>query len=368
MRDDLWAVTERLLAEALGENVRIVGAVDLGDDWAPVQRLSLDNGSTVVVKTMREVAGPWGDDAAALDNERRGIALVTELAVEVAPQLIAADQNVILMTDVGTGPSVQDVLLCGTAEEAAAGLTALARAAGRLHAASAGLEPPWRNRTTFLDRAFEYWPELRNAADGLGFPAPLGVTADLEELDCALTNPDLRVFVQGDLGPNNAVLSGDSARLVDFEGSGFRHFALEAANLRLPFPAYGHWGVLPAEVTAAMDEAYRAELAVGWPAALDDASYEAEIATGCAVWAIIRAHRLPVIALPGQDPELALRRRTQIVQTLTSFADTAIRAGRYEGLARWFVAIADEMRERWAEARQPPRTFPAFTASEVPTP
>jgi hypothetical protein len=261
---------------------------------------------------------------------------------------------------------VQDVLLCGTADEAAAGLTALARSAGLLHAASVGVEPPWRNRTTFLDRAFEYWPELRNAADSLGFPAPLGVTADLETLDRALTNPEFRVFMQGDLGPNNAVLSGGSARLVDFEGSGFRHFGLEAANLRLPFPAYGHWGVLPVEVTAAMDEAYRAELAVGWPGALDDASYEAEIATGCAVWAIIRARRLPVIALPGQDAELALRRRTQIVQTLTSFAEIAARAGRYEALARWFVAVADEMRERWAEARQPPRTFPAFTASELP--
>lgn len=367
MRDDPWAVTERLLAEALGEDVRIVGAADLGDDWAPVQRLSLDDGSTVVVKTRREVAGPWGDDAAALDNERRGIALVTELGVEVAPRLLAADQNIIVMTDVGTGPSVQDVLLCGTADEATAGLTALARSAGRLHAASVGVEPPWRNRTTFLDRAFEYWPELRNAADSLGFPAPLGVTADLETLDRALTNPEFRVFMQGDLGPNNAVLSGGVARLVDFEGSGFRHFALEAANLRLPFPAYGHWAVLPAEVIAAMDEAYRAAWAVGWPGALDDASYEAEIATGCAVWAIIRARRLPVIALPGQDPELALRRRTQIVQTLTSFAEIAARAGRYEALARWFVAVADEMRERWAEARQSPRTFPAFTASELPT-
>lgn len=54
MREEQQVMTERLLAEALGENVKIVGATDLGDDWAPVRRLSLDNGSTVVVKTRRE--------------------------------------------------------------------------------------------------------------------------------------------------------------------------------------------------------------------------------------------------------------------------------------------------------------------------
>jgi hypothetical protein len=29
-------------------------------------------------------------------------------------------------------------------------------------------------------------------------------------------------------------------------------------------------------------------------------------------------------------------------------------------LAGWFVRLGEEMRERWDEARQPPRTFPAF--------
>ncbi len=111
-----------------------------------------------------------------------------------------------------------------------------------------------------------------------------------------------------------------------------------------------------------MDDAYRAELANGWPDAHDDQIYETGIATGSAAWAIIRAHRLPLIASDGQDPELALRRRTQIVQTLTSFAGIALQARCYEALAHWFLALADEMREHWDEARQPPRTFPAFTA------
>lgn len=311
--------------------------------------------------------GPWGDEAAALDNEHRGIALVTGLGVDVAPRLLAADEGlgIVVMTDVGAGPSVQDVLLGGTAAEAAAGLVALARSAGILHGASVGIEQQWQERTTFLDRTFEFWPVLRDAAVELDFPAPVGVSADLDALESALNDPQFRVFVQGDLGPNNTVLAGSRARLVDFEGSGFRHFALDAASLRLPFPAYGHWAVLPAEVIVAMDETYRTELSRGWPGAHNDEVYEAGIATGCAAWAIIRAHRLPLIASSGQEPELAVRRRTQIVQTITSFAEIAIRARCYEALAHWFLALADEMRERWDEARQPPRVFRAFAGAAV---
>ena len=350
------------MASAFGGNVRIVGATDLGGDWAPVRRLSLDNGSTVVVKTRREESGPWGGEAAVLDNERRGFELVSGLGIDVAPRLLAADEElgIVVMTDVGTGPSVQDLLFGENAADATAGLVALARTTGVLHGASAGIEHQWQERATFLDRTFEFWPELRDAAADLDFPAPAGVSADLEALESDLADPRFRVFVHGDLGPNNAVLASGRARLVDFEGSGFRHFALDAASLRLPFPAYGYWAVLPAGVIAAMDEAYRAELSRGWPDALNDEVYQAGIATGCAAWAIIRAHRLPLIASSGQQPELALRRRTQIVQTLTSFAEIAVRAKRFEALAHWFLALAEEMRERWDEARQPPRVFRPF--------
>lgn len=357
-------VTERLLVEAFGETVRIVEATHLGDGWAPVHRLRLDNGATVVVKTRREATGPWGEETAAWHNEHRGLALVTGLGIDVAPRLLAADEDheTLVMTDAGPGPTLQEVLLGGTAADATGGLIALARTAGLLHAASVGLDHQWEVRRTFLDRTTEFWQTLEDAVKSLDFPAPPGVSADLEALESALADPRFHVFTQGDLGPNNTVLAGGRARMVDFEGSGFRHFALDAASLRLPFPAYGHWAVIPADVITAMDDAYRAELANGWPDAHDDQIYETGIATGSAAWAIIRAHRLPLIASDGQDPELALRRRTQIVQTLTSFAGIALQARCYEALAHWFLALADEMREHWDEARQPPRTFPAFTA------
>jgi hypothetical protein len=103
-----------------------------------------------------------------------------------------------------------------------------------------------------------------------------------------------------------------------------------------------------------MDQAYREELRS--PA--DDESYERLIATGCATWAIVRASRLRLIAMPDQDPAEALRRRTQIVQTLTSAASSARPI--YPVLSAWFDQLAGAMRLRWDEARQAPRTFRAF--------
>ncbi|WP_460523064.1 phosphotransferase [Flindersiella endophytica] len=356
---------DELLAKAFGASVHVTGSVELGGEWAPVRRLFLSNGSTVVVKTRRSDGGVWGSEAAVLDNDRRGIELVNGLGVDVAPRLLAADAElgILVMSDVGAGPSVQDLLFGESATDATTGLVVLARTTGVLHAASAAVDHQWQARTTFLDRTFEFWPELRDAAAGLGFPAPAGVSADLAALESALGDPRFRVFVHGDLTPNNAVLTGEGdnarARLVDFEGSGFRHFGLDAACLRLPFPQYGHWAVLPPNVIAAMDAAYRAE------PAMDVEEYEAGIAAGCAAWAIIRAHRLPLIARADQEPGQAVRRRTQIVQTLTSFAEIALRAGCFEALARWFLAVVEEMRERWTEARQPPREFPAYGGSLV---
>lgn len=364
MREDQRVSIERLVASAFGGRVGIIGETDLGGDWAPVWRLSLDNGSTVVVKTRREESGPWGGEAAVLDNERRGLELVTGLGIDVAPRLLAADEElgIVVMTDVGTGPSVQDLLFGESAADATAGLVGLAHTTGILHAESAGIDRQrqWRERTTFLDRTFQFWPDLRDAAATLGFAAPVGVSSDLEALESDLADPRFRVFVHGDLGPNNAVSADGHVRLVDFEGSGFRHLALDAASLRLPFPAYGHWAVLPARVISAMDEAYRVELSRGWAGALDDEVYEAGIATGSAAWAIIRAHRLPLIASSGQPPGLAVRRSTQIVQTLTSFAAIALRTGRFEALACWFRALTQQMRSAGRRPRQPPRVFPPF--------
>jgi hypothetical protein len=240
-------------------------------------------------------------------------------------------------------------------DAATAGLIGMARTAGVLHASAARLAGfRAAHQISFLDRPVDAWTELAAAAEDLGFSAPVGVSEDLEALVDALADERFRGFTQGDLTPNNAVLVGETVHLVDYEVAGERHLGMDAACLRLPFPQYGQWAVLPEPLLSAMDQAYREELG---PALADDTQYEQFMAVGCMAWAIVRASRLRVIASPGD----AVRRRTQIVQTLGSATATARKTRSFPGLTAWFEVLVDEMKDRWDEARLEPRRFPALS-------
>jgi hypothetical protein len=105
-----------------------------------------------------------------------------------------------------------------------------------------------------------------------------------------------------------------------------------------------------------MDQAYRAELVKGLPAVANDAAYEQLMTEGCLAWAVVRASRLRLIASTDQ----MVRRRTQIVHTLTAAIETARPTGRYPALAAWLDNLVDAMKSRWDEALLEPRAFPAF--------
>jgi hypothetical protein len=344
---------ERTVERLLG--VRVVERVDLGhSELAPVARLILDRsydgiGRTVIAKGLRLTDTGWGSGAEFQRNERlaldhlRGTGLATTLLAN------SVDEQVMVLTDLGTGPTVQDVLFGDDPEAATEGLLAMARLGGRLHSAA---DPRFTagHEVQFLDHPLDLWPPLVDAAAELGFPLPgeVELTRLADELGRHTT------FTHCDFTPNNVVLVEGEARLVDLEGAGRRHPGVDAACLRLPFPAYGHWAVLPDHVMVQMDRAYRDELAP-----MADSTYERMMATGCAAWAIVRASRLRLIASTDQDPAEAVRRRTQIVQTLTSAAATAIAV--YPALSTWFEQLAGAMQLRWEEARQPPRGFQAFS-------
>jgi aminoglycoside phosphotransferase (APT) family kinase protein len=211
-------------------------------------------------------------------------------------------------------------------------------------------------RVPFLDGPLDSWNELLAAANDLGFPPPARASTDVDALAKALKEERFRGFTHGDLTPNNAIVVDGTARLFDFEGAGVRHLGIDAGCLRLSFPQYRHWAALPQPVMARMDQAYRAELVKGLPAVANDAAYEQLMTEGCLAWAVVRASRLRLIASTDQ----MVRRRTQIVHTLTAAIETARPTGRYPALAAWLDNLVDAMKSRWDEALLEPRAFPAF--------
>lgn len=359
----------------------------LGGEFAPVHRVVLDDGSTVVVKERRHGGAGWGYDAANLRNERAALEILGEVAggAAVAPRFVAGDVDagVVVMTDLGTGRVLEPLLLDPNAgAEATAGLVELGRALGRFHAATASavVHERFVSRRTALggpyDAATErtryvihdlaaLWADVPGHAAALGFTPPSSVVdEEVAQLWRALADPGpFLALTHLDASPQNCVLGDDGgARLVDFEGAGLRHLGLDAAFLRFPFPNYGHWSVLPEPVRAAMETTYRQTLVDGGiAAAADDAAYDQAMAVGCATTVILRIHRLPRIA---DDDEQSLRRRTQMVSAIEVFRVAAATSGAFPKLASWFGGLADEMRSRWTDANERPREFPALPLHE----
>src|SRR5262249_61370935 len=94
----------------------------------------LPDGGTVVVKAYPDS----GEGAESFAAEAAGLAFTAD--VRAGPQLLAASpqHRMIVMTDLGTWPSLADVLLTGTPAAAEAALLDWARACGKLAVTAAG--------------------------------------------------------------------------------------------------------------------------------------------------------------------------------------------------------------------------------------
>ena len=358
----------------------IVATESLGRESAPVARATLDDGSTVVVKERPRVPN-WGN----LENERAALEVLGRLPEgdAIGPRFVAGDDDVgvVIMSDVGAGPTIEDLLLdpdLGT--EATGALLEHGRALAALHAVTAApnVHELFLERRHLLGSTYDaaaervrysglarraLWDEVGERAASVGFtPPPAAVDHDADRLWLELAEPGAFLALTTlDANPQNGVVQHDgSVRLVDFEGAAIRHLGLDAAFLRFPFPNYGHWAVLPEPVRSAMEETYREELVQrGVTAAADDGAYARAIAVGAAATVMLRVHRLPRIA-EDDDEQVAVRRRTQMTSAIAVLAGACEQARLFPRLAAWFVGLSDEMAARWPECARPPREFPAL--------
>jgi hypothetical protein len=357
-----------MLREVACTPVRITGVEALGGPWAPVERVCLDGvcpgiGASVVVKTRRHQETGWGGDPANLRTERRSLTYLRTAGLDVAPEVLAFDEQVgvLVMRDLAPARSVEWMLFHANEDLATSALVALDARVASMHAATGSIGPDvWNAAASFMNGLDGPWEILATGAQTLGFPDASVATPDVARVAEALSDPRWRTFTHGDLTPANALLSDGCARLIDFEGAGPRHAFLDAANLVLPFPAYGYWADLPRTVVTSMEAAYRGELVKGLPLAADDLAYGRAMATGAAAWAILRLSRLGLIATGNQNRDEAVRRRSQIVQTVESCVRIAERTHAFPALMGWLTSMVGEMRRRWPEANVTPRRYPAF--------
>lgn len=372
------AAVRSALSDLAGGPIRVTSARRLGREGSPVSRLHLDRdvpglGSTILMTTRRDGRG----GLASLRREAAG--LRTARASGVTARLLHHDgaAGFLLQSDLGEHPTLQDLLLGADPTVAAGGIVQMARAIGRLHAATldraaehmAHLEDTAADVETGLiyERTAESWAGIERACRDLGLPSARAAREAVHRLIGRCTSPT--VLTHRDLNPTNVLITDDGARLVDLEGCRMGHPGIDACFLHYPFPHHSvPWGVLPADVVALADAEYRRALADGG-ASLILEGYDQVIADGAAIVVIERLNRLAVIARTDQSSKDAWRRRGQMLQQLETFHRLSEGFDDLAELRTWLSELAEAMGGRWPDALDPPPPlFPAFRDSAFQDP
>ena len=229
------------------------------------------------------------------------------------------------MSDLGSWPSLADVLLTGPADAAASALLSWARACGNLAVGTAGrqdelarltaahrIAPMAASQDDWLQRRLEEIPAL---LAGLDIPAPPGLTADLPEVESILRAGQYEVFSPGDICPDNNLMTGDGIRFIDYESAEFHSGLLEAAYFTMPFSTC--WCVfrLPDQFARSAEAAYRDLVSAIHPDLASDPIWRPGLRRAMAAWTLHamtylldrsliadrpkgRADRAPALAVP----------------------------------------------------------------------
>jgi hypothetical protein len=145
----------------------------------------------------------------------------------VAPRLIGASADLLLMEDLGPGSSLAHALLARDPDRAEADLAAYARALATVHAWSMGRAASFssvRARRAPSVPAGPEWPDrvaegkepLLEVAARLGLPVE-GAAAEIDSLNGLMHGSGYTGLVHGDPCPDNTHIVGGRCRIFDFE-------------------------------------------------------------------------------------------------------------------------------------------------------
>jgi len=304
-------VDEVLAAASAAIGVPLADSHDLGgSERSAVRRCWTSDGGTVVVKTYPDSAEGRESFAA----EAAGLALTGDAGT--GPRLLAASQpdRLIVMTDLGSGPSLADLLLGGSADAAAEAVLAWARACGELAVATAGREAELvsllaRHRIAPESGLAAHWLERRigeipEILAELSIPAPAGLAADLAEVATIVRFGRYPVFSPGDICPDNNLLAERRVMFVDYENAEFHSAFMDAAYLRMPFSTC--WCVfrLPDSLQRSAERAYRDFVSRIHPDLRNDAVWHLGLRRAVAAWTLHAMTYLLDRALLADQPTI----------------------------------------------------------------
>ena len=282
----VMAVASASLGRHLSAPMLLAG----GSDRSVLLRCRDHDGGSVVVKAYPRTAEGAGSFAA----EAAGLQIAS--GTGLAPEFLAADTDelVVVMSDLGSGPTMADLLLGSSAAAASSAVLGWAAACGELSAATSGRRGdfgPLVTRYTrgparrpFADELAESILRAPERAALLGVTRPAGLADELADVASQVRPDRYPVFSPGDLCPDNNLVTGAGVRLLDFEAAGIYSVFLAAAYIRMPFSTC--WCVfrLPAELSLAAESIFRRAVCGPWPALADDRAWQPGVRRGIAAW------------------------------------------------------------------------------------
>ncbi|MFC6576829.1 hypothetical protein [Planomonospora parontospora] len=341
--------------------------VDLGGSTrSTVLRCRTALGGSVVVKSFRD--GPEGRRAFA--SEAAGLSLGL-----AGPELLGVDASVplLVMADLGSAPTLADVLLGDDPEAAVEGLLAWARGLGRLAAGSvhrradlARLRARYggvgENGENAASGDEERWIAQRITAllallAEAGIMTPEGLAEELAEIETTIWD-EYPVFTPGDTCPDNNLITPEGLRLIDFEAACFQSVFLTAAYCRMPFSTCWCAFRLPAGVAEKIEQAFRLEVVAAYPALAEEAVWQAGIRRAVAAWTV----NTTVWLLPRTAEDGPLHRTRRPVPTRRQLLlhrwEAASALEEFPALTRTMRRLLREVTGNWETPPLP--GYPAF--------
>ncbi|HZI09495.1 MAG TPA: phosphotransferase [Myxococcus sp.] len=315
---------------------------------------------SVVLKHFRD------DPVLGLD-EWTGLELLGRYNLAVAPGLIAGDAatRLLVLEDLGTGPSLEDLLNASDARAATGGLLAVARLTAQLHARTPRMQGdfdllrhtlsprPTRARIDNARYLLDHKDRLSRWLASTGAHEAPGTQEDLEVLARELADPGpFLTLTHGDMAPGNTVFTSGGPRLVDFEYCGMRHALHDALMWLLAVP-------FPDELISRADLTYRITLTQGCEEAQVDSAWLRARATVAAArtvnvlqWISPKALERDREWAPGFSERAALLRHLARCRALQEPVNPV------PCLARTLGSLEARLVERWPDT--PSFIWPAF--------
>ena len=327
----------------LGTDVEVLDT--LGGSHRSVVRRIRAGGRSLIVKEYIDGGDGFVREAAALSI------LPPDAS---APRFVAAGDNIVVMSDLGSGPSVADALLGTDPVTATEAVLAWATAIATLHRTTTGLGDDFRTALGPAHPTSSMLTDLTKAASilaarcaDLDVVVPAGAVEEIDGLAARLDGAGHAALTPADACPDNNVRVGDRLALIDFEGGQFRHIAWDAAYLRVPWPTCWCAWQIPDVVADAALAVYRKEVGLSY---VDTPEFGRDLALAAAGWAIVSTSWFLAGALldehehPNPDATKPMpSRRAMILRRL----DTAARVAELPALAELATGLAKTLKHRW---------------------